>query len=186
LAQQHYEAAAEKFRQVLNPEITPKFFLHWYWRMNAQFGLSNVWLASGKLAAARTEADCFLASAASTADPNLQALAWELQARVAMAENDWPSAQANLSKGLALLERFEIPTVAWRVHVTGAELYGRAKDKPAADTHRARADAVILALANSFAPDEPLRHAFLAAAPLTQTPPVRRGNKGGRPSRNPR
>src|SRR5262249_24985240 len=91
LAQQHYEAAAEKFRQVLNREITRKFFLHWYWRMNAQFGLSNVWLASGKLAAARTEADRFLASAASTADPNLQALAWELQARVAMAENDWAS-----------------------------------------------------------------------------------------------
>jgi len=186
LAQQNYDGAAEKFRQVLDPAITPKFFLHWYWRMTAQFGLSNAWLASGKLGAARTEADRFLESASSTADPNLQALAWELQARVAMAENDWPSAQANLSKGLALVERFEIPTVAWRVHATGADLYGRAKDETAADTHRARADAVILALANSFAPDEPLRHTFLAAAQLRQTRPVRRGNKGGRPTRGPR
>ena len=38
-----------------------KFFLHWYWRMNAELGLSNVWLAAGNLRKARLEAERFLA-----------------------------------------------------------------------------------------------------------------------------
>src|SRR5215813_15397380 len=69
-----YEKAIEYFTQVRDPEITPKFFLHWFWRMTAQLGLSNVWLASRSLGRARSEADRFLASALSTAEPNLHAL----------------------------------------------------------------------------------------------------------------
>ena len=61
---------------------------------------------------------------------------------------------------------FEIPTTAWRVHATRSDLYRQAKNEAAAEAHRARAEAIILALANSFAPDDPLRHAFLAAAPV--------------------
>jgi len=68
--------ALQSFAKVLDPKRTPKFFLHWYWRMNAQLGLSSVWLASGDLRKARLEADRFLQSALSTAEPNLQALAW--------------------------------------------------------------------------------------------------------------
>ena len=37
-----------------------------------------------------------------------------------------------------------------------------------AETHRERAEAEILTLANSFEPDEPLRQSFLAAAPVRQ------------------
>ena len=37
------------------------------------------------------------------------------------------------------------------------------KDDARAETHRARAEACILALAGSFAPDEPLRLSFLGA-----------------------
>jgi tetratricopeptide (TPR) repeat protein len=72
-----YDHAIEHFRQVRNPELTPKFFLHWIWRMTAQLGLSNVWLLSGNILNARLEADLFLESALSTADPHMQALAWE-------------------------------------------------------------------------------------------------------------
>jgi|SRR5690348_8382560 hypothetical protein len=54
-----------------DPETTPKFFLHWFWRMTAQLGLSNVWLASRNLAEPHGEADAFLESALSTADPRL-------------------------------------------------------------------------------------------------------------------
>ena len=61
LEQGKYDDAARRFAQVLDPKKSPKFFLHWYWRMNAQLGLSNVWLASGNLRKARLEADRFLA-----------------------------------------------------------------------------------------------------------------------------
>jgi hypothetical protein len=154
--------------------------------MNAQLGLSNAGLASGNLRKARLDADRFLDSALSTAEPNLQALAWEVGARVAMAEKDWKGAEEKIEKGLAVLQRFEVPTSAWRVHATRSDLYRQAKDETAAEAHRARAEAIIHALANSFTPEDPLRHAFLAAAPVRRILRVGGGTKGGRQRRVPR
>jgi hypothetical protein len=41
---QHADALPT-FAEVIDPATTPKFFLHWYWRMNAQLGLADAWLA---------------------------------------------------------------------------------------------------------------------------------------------
>jgi DNA-binding winged helix-turn-helix (wHTH) protein/tetratricopeptide (TPR) repeat protein len=158
--------ALRRFAAVLDLEQTPKFFLHWYWRTYAQLGLSDVWLASGDLGKARREASSFLESAQSTAEPNLHALALDIDARIAMAENDWTGAEEKLEKALAMLHEFEIPTTAWRVHATRSDLYRQTKNERAAESERVRAEAIVLTLANSFAPDEPLRQAFLAAAPV--------------------
>src|SRR5215469_5739727 len=118
LDRQEYDHAIEHFRQVRNPELTPKFFLHWIWRMNAQLGLSNVWLLSGNVLNARLEADLFLESALSTADPHLQALAWEMKTRVAMSEHDWMGARDYVQQALAIVEKFEVLVPAWQVHAT--------------------------------------------------------------------
>jgi DNA-binding winged helix-turn-helix (wHTH) protein len=168
--------ASRGFAQVLDPKERTRVFIHWYWRMSAHLGLSNVWLASGDLRKARLEADRFLRSALSTAEPNLHALAWEVGARVAMAEQDWKAAE----------EKIENPTTAWRVHATRSDLYRQARNEAAAEAHRARAGAIILALADSFAPDDPLRHGFLAAAPVRRILRVSGGTKGGRQPRSPR
>jgi tetratricopeptide (TPR) repeat protein len=184
LEQGKYDEALQAFTHVLDPQVTPKFFLHWYWRMNAQLGLSNTWLASGNLRNARAEADRFRESALSTAEPNLQALAWEVAARVAMAEKDWSGAEANIEKGLEILKRFEIPTTAWRVHATRSDLYRHATNDTAAETHRARAEALILALVNSFAPDEPLRDVFLAGAMVRGIRRPRNGKRSVRQRRS--
>jgi len=133
-----------------------------------------VWLGSGNLRKARLEADRFLESALSTAEPNLHALAWDLGARVAMAAKDWKDAEAKIDKGLAVLDEFRIPTTAWRIHATRSDLYRRATNDTAAEAHRAQAEGIILGLADSFSPDDPLRDAFLAAAPVRS---IRRGRK---------
>ena len=52
-----YDEASRSFAQLLDPKERPKFFLHWYWRMHAELGLSNVSLASGNLRKARLEAE---------------------------------------------------------------------------------------------------------------------------------
>jgi DNA-binding winged helix-turn-helix (wHTH) protein len=158
-----HDEAVRSFREILDPDTTPKFFLHWYWRMNARLGLTNVWLASGRRRDARTEAGGFLDAALSTDDPNVQALAWEVQARVAMAEEDGKGAEESVQKALDVLARFEIPTVAWRVHATCWDLYQRAQDGEAARAHRAQAEALLRRLADSFAADQPLRGSLLAA-----------------------
>jgi tetratricopeptide (TPR) repeat protein len=164
--QANYDEALQNFRQILDKGVTPKFFLHWYWRVHAQLGLGSAWLASGHLLNARAEADRSLESALSTADPNLQALAWDLNARVAIAEMDWAAGERNIKEALAILDRFQIPTVAWRIHATARELYQHLKKNKDAEIHREQAEAHILALANSFAPDEPLRQSFLDATPV--------------------
>jgi tetratricopeptide (TPR) repeat protein len=161
-----YDDASRSFAKVLDAKKIPKFFLHWYWRMHAELGLSNVALASGDLRRARHEADRFLRSAFSTAEPNLHALAWELDARLRMAEKDWTGAEESIEKSLGVVHEFEIPTTAWRVHATRSDLRRHAKDQPAAEAERARAEAVILTLASSLAPDDPLRDTFLDAAPI--------------------
>jgi DNA-binding winged helix-turn-helix (wHTH) protein/tetratricopeptide (TPR) repeat protein len=163
LALANYDEALQNFRQVLDKDVTPKFFLHWYWRMLAQLGVANVWLASGNLVNARTEAGRLLESVLSTADPSLQALAWEVNARVAITEKNWKACEECVQKGLSILAKFEIPMVAWRLHGTAWDMYRHAKNKKSAETHRKHAETCILKIANSFAPEEPLRATFLAA-----------------------
>src|SRR5262252_5401502 len=164
----HYDSAIEYFKRVRDPRITPKFFLHWFWRMTAQLGLSNVWLSSGNLANARGEADAFLESALATADPHIRALAWEMKTRIAIAEQKWEQAAGHLREALSIVESFAVPVAAWQVHATGWDFYWLVNNAAAAERNRASAEAHILAIANSFVSDDPLRRSFLSA------PPVRR------------
>jgi tetratricopeptide (TPR) repeat protein len=159
-----HDEALNFFRQVIDEGVTPKFFLHWYWRMQARFGVAKVLLAMGKIEDARTETGQILDAALSTADPGLQALAWEVSARLAVAEKDEKGGEKSIRNGVALLEKFEIPMAMWRLDRTAWKFYLQAKDEKTAEAHRKRAESCILKIANSFAPDEPLRATFVAAA----------------------
>jgi tetratricopeptide (TPR) repeat protein len=176
-----YDRAIERFRQVRDREITPKFLLSWIWRLTAQLLTGDAWLLSGNILQARTEADSCLESALSTADPHLQALAWDLQARVAMAENDWAGARESIQQALAIVDRFEILVAAWQTLATAWQFYQHVKERDAAETNRERAEACILKIANSFEPDEPLRATFLAAATVRRMLRGRNANKSTRP-----
>jgi len=66
-----YAEALQCFAQVRDPGITPNFFLHWYWRMQARLGSSEVRLQAGDIPNARIEVDDLLESALSTADPHI-------------------------------------------------------------------------------------------------------------------
>lgn len=164
LDNREYEVAMDYFKQACDPDVTSKFFAHRIWRMTAQLGLMDTWLQMGDIAKANHEADVFLKAALGTADPHLQALAWEMKTRVAMAQKDWVAASKYTEQALAIVEKFEVPVAAWQVHATAWELYGQKQDNEAAEAHRKRAEAEILALANSFDSNEPLRKTFLAAA----------------------
>jgi DNA-binding winged helix-turn-helix (wHTH) protein/tetratricopeptide (TPR) repeat protein len=166
LYQGKYSQAIEHFRHVLDLDAHTKFFMHWAWRMMAQLESSNAWLLSGNIVNARTAADGFLKSALSTVDPYLQALAWDLKARVAMAETDLQVARESIQQALAIVDNLETLVAAWQVYATAWRLYQRAKEPKTAETNRKRAEECILQIAGSFDPDEPLRATFLAAAPV--------------------
>jgi len=166
LDRQDYGEAIEHFKQVYEPKVSTKFFLHWAWRLTAQLESGNACLLSGNIAKARTVADDSLQSALSTADPYLQALAWDLKARVAIAESDLSSAGGHIEETLAIVDRFEILVPAWQAHATAWQLFRIVKEYKKAETHRDCAKACIIRIADSFASDEPLRATFLAAAPV--------------------
>jgi len=163
-----YPQAIELFRDVYEPPTGPKFFLHWWWRLMARLESSNARLMSEDLSQARISADDFLKSALATADPFLHALAWDLIARVAMAENNTADARGSIEQALAIIEKFEIPAAAWQVCATAWQVHERLKEHKKAEANRERAEDCILKIANSFAPGEPLRAKFLEARPVRQ------------------
>jgi DNA-binding winged helix-turn-helix (wHTH) protein/tetratricopeptide (TPR) repeat protein len=166
LAQGRCDAALEYFAKVLDPEKTPGFSLHWRWRMRAQHGATEARLQAGDIENARLEADGFLDAALSTEEPNIHAFAWEVRARVAIAEKRRALALECIENALAVVNRFEIPVSAWRVHATAWELYSHEGEYTRAAQHRSRAREVIMSIADSFEPGEPLRESLLSAAPV--------------------
>jgi len=121
------------------------------------------------VAKARTAADGVLKSALATSDPHLQALAWDLQARVALAESDLKGARESIQQALALVEKTEIAFAAWQVYATAWQLYQRLKEHKTAETNRQRAEASILKIADSFDSDEPLRATFSPQFPSAES-----------------
>src|SRR5208337_4091525 len=97
----------------------------------------GLWLAEGNPAQARHQAERFLSVTLTTAERTWQALAWEANARVAMAECDAPRAQAYIAKALSTMEGFELPLASWRVHATASEFHRNAGDPDSAERHRA-------------------------------------------------
>ena len=160
------DRALRCFEEVRAPTETPKFFLHWYWRVHAHVGLTRAWLQSRQVANARVEVNRLIQAAHATADPNLHALAWETSAQVAMAEMNWSDASQSIDKAVAVLSRFDVPTYAWRVHGTASDLYRTTGQPETAAAHRAFAREHINTLVNSFERDEPLRNIFLSSTPV--------------------
>ena len=165
LYEHKHDEALDCFAQVLDADVTPNFFLHWHWRIQAHLGLTAALLRSGNLAQARVEAARCLESAQSTADPNLKALASEMSARVAFADHDSLSCVQHIQNALAIVEKSDLPVTAWRIHAAAWELCPHRKE---AERHRAVARDTVLNIANSFDADEPLRASLLSAAPVRQ------------------
>ena len=103
-----------------------------------------------------------------TADRMFQALAWEANARLAMAETDLARAADCVAKAVDAMDGFEVPLAAWRVHATAAELAQRAGDEALAAHNRELSRATILKLANSLPAEEPLRNTFLSAPSVSK------------------
>ncbi len=164
LAAGSLDAALERFAGVTGREVHRHFFLDWYWRMVAQRGLSEACLAKGDLDRANHEADAFLQSAMSAADPGLKALAWELRARLAMAEAQPDRAREALSNAFAAFTEFEVPLVAWEIHATACDCFRLAGDSQTAEEHRTRAAAIVRELIRSLPEGEPLRESLRASA----------------------
>ncbi|HET9804908.1 MAG TPA: AAA family ATPase, partial [Candidatus Acidoferrum sp.] len=166
LQRREFRQAIGHFSHVHRPEVPTKYFLHWLWRHTAHLELGNAWLQAGDINQAESVSANFLDAALQTSDPQLQASAWELRARVAMAKNDAGLARDQIDNALAVLAKFEIPTAAWPTFVTASDIYSSLKEEKRSNVFSETARNEIFKIADSFAPDEPLRASFLAAEPV--------------------
>jgi hypothetical protein len=73
-----------------------------------------------------------------------------------------------MERALAIVDKFEILVAAWQAHATAWQLYRHVKEHKTAEANRERAETCIRKIANSFAPDEPLRASFLSATPVAR------------------
>jgi DNA-binding winged helix-turn-helix (wHTH) protein len=137
--------------------------LDWYWRMQLESGLAELWIAKQDLSLARPQAQRFLDATLSTEERTWQALAWETSARVALIESGTKRATECIVKALSAIQGFEAPLAAWRVHATAAALYDREKNRELAEHHRDLSRATILSLADSLPQASSLRTTFLSS-----------------------
>ncbi len=135
----------------------------WYHRMPLQRALTEVWLSKGELERARVEAEEFLKVTLKTEERTYRALAFEANARLAIAEQDLDRAQDLIAKALHSMEGYEVPLAHWRVHGTAADLHRRLGNRDLAEQHRQLSCATIMKLADSLPAEEPLRQTFLSA-----------------------
>jgi DNA-binding winged helix-turn-helix (wHTH) protein/tetratricopeptide (TPR) repeat protein len=164
----NYDRALDGLLRVRDQMNSQKIMMDWYFRMPLELALTEAWLGKKDLTRARQEAERFLNSAIATAERTWQALAWEVNARVAMTEIDLKRAQDCVSRALATMEGFEIPLAGWRVHSTAAEVSQRSQDIESSQSHREISRVAILKLANSLTPKDPLRKSFLSALSVTK------------------
>jgi tetratricopeptide (TPR) repeat protein len=164
----NYDRALELVLRARNDIDRQPVVFDWYISLLLESALTELWLAKGELQRARTEAERFLQLTLATAERTWQALAWEANARVAMAEVDLEGARDCIAKALSTMDGFEVPLAAWRVHATAAELYACSGNNDLVEHRREISRATIMKLANSLGQEEPLRTTFLS------TPSVRK------------
>lgn len=138
----------------------------WQLSMPLQWGFTEAWLRKGDLAQALMEAEQFLKVTLVSDEHTWRALAFEANARVAIAEGDLPRALDCIKQGAQEMEGFEVPLAAWRIHATASKLYESLGERDLAKKHRELSGDTIMELANSMSNDEPLRKIFLSAAPI--------------------
>jgi len=159
----NYDRALEYLLRCRDDMTENPMVADWYHRMVLQKVLAEVWLSKGELSKARTEADQFLALTLTAEEHTFRALAYELNARLAIAEGNFDRSQDDVAKAVHSMEGYELPLAHWRVHATAAELYERKGNTELAEYHLTLSRDTVMKLANSLPQDEPLRKTFLSA-----------------------
>jgi DNA-binding winged helix-turn-helix (wHTH) protein/tetratricopeptide (TPR) repeat protein len=157
-----YARALQDFALVSTEMDRQTVFFDWYWRMPIAAGMTELWLATGDCSRALQEAGRFLEISLATADRHWQGLAWEVNARVALENRDFPRAQDCIAQAVATVQGFEVPLTAWKVHATAARIDAESGNHEAARAHQEISRVTILRLANSLSEQEPLRESFLS------------------------
>jgi hypothetical protein len=158
-----HERALEDLSAAASDMDRQPVYLDWYWRMPLAAGLTEAWLAKGDHVRARLEAERFVGLALATAERTYQGLAWEVNARVALANRDEARARDYIANAASAVEGFDVPLAVWQIHATAARIEDLSGNRISASSHRNVSRDTILRLANSLPAQDLLREIFLSA-----------------------
>jgi DNA-binding winged helix-turn-helix (wHTH) protein/tetratricopeptide (TPR) repeat protein len=159
----NFDDALDQLLAVRDAMDQQMVIIDWYWRMPLELALAELWLGKGDLARAKSQAEKFLGVTLETAEHTWQARAWQINAQVAMAQDQLDRAGDCIDKALSTMDGFEVPLAAWRVHATATEYYERIGEREAGERQRELARITIRQLADSLQAEESLQKIFLSA-----------------------
>ena len=138
----------------------------WYCQMLLGLGFAELWLAKGDLMRAQEEAQRLLNTTLATMERTWQALALEVNTRIALAAKEVDQAQDYMCEALEKMQGFDLPIAEWVVHATAADMYECMGRSELAQRHLGMSRSTIERLAMSLQADNALRRTFLTAAPI--------------------
>jgi DNA-binding winged helix-turn-helix (wHTH) protein/tetratricopeptide (TPR) repeat protein len=179
-----HERALERLLRVGEEMERQPQIMDWYWGLLQRLTRAGLWLSRGELERAREEGKLLVTNACATAERTWQALAWDVNARIALAGDDPRQARDHVERGLASIDGVEAPVAAWQVHATAAEVLEALGETGGAHSHWKSSRDIVLRLAASLETYEASRRTFLtspavarvlesvAARPGRVTPPT--------------
>ena len=158
-----HERALERLLTVGEEMDRQPQLMDWYWRLLQHWTLAGLWLSRGELERAREDGKLLVAEASATAERTWQALAWDVNARIALAGDDPRQARDLIERGLAAIDGVEVPVAAWQVHATAAEVFQALGETDSAQSRRELSRDTIMRLAASLDTYEASRRTFLTS-----------------------
>jgi hypothetical protein len=90
-------------------------------------------------------------------------------ARIAAVQGEFPRALEYMQHAFASLENHDLPSVAWRLHATAAQLQIQLQDFEASERHCLESASSLNRAAASFGGNDPLRRSLMSAAESLKT-----------------
>lgn len=164
----NHDRALEMLSNAREDMKKQKIIMDWYFRLLIQSAIAEIYFAKGDMLQARQEAEEFLEIALHTAERTWQALAWEVNARIADAQRNALRRSECVERALSIVNNGDLPLANWRVHRTAAAFYTGLASRELAREHYGACKAGIFRLADSLQPEDPLRVTFLSSSAVAE------------------
>ena len=140
-----------------------RILMDWVLRILLHHALSRYWLAKGKPAEARQDAERVFELASRSGEATYLALAHLLIAEIAIESRDWNAADVALTQSMKVIEEVNAPLAEWRVWAAAAKLHEQKGRIEEAALDRQRGLEVLNRLAESLDETDSLRHSLLGS-----------------------
>ncbi|HTE80450.1 MAG TPA: AAA family ATPase, partial [Reyranella sp.] len=138
----------------------------WYWGMVIEWAMTDACLAAGQFEAARAHASDLHDLAYRTRERTWRAMACETGARVALADGELSTAQAQLCEGWKETDLGPLPLVEWRLHAVEAAVCSATGDPDGGACNRQACADALVALAQTLPEGHSARETLRSAQPI--------------------